>query len=484
MNPKRVVLTAGWIGALLLAWQSGPWNKHSGGESTSFGSHDANFHMHQPLHDGGKVSMVGQFHLELVSSKDGSHRLWLSNAFRQEMDPTGFEGRLVIDRGSQPPIEAEFKRVDRGKQLVARSIPLKGQMWLRINGRLGDRAKFDGVKFFWDFDPDAFRLPTPLGLDSMVPLPADNYPTAEKVALGRDLFFDPLLSADRSVACATCHRPEYAFAEPRPITQGIAGRVGRRNTPTLLNSAYLSSLFWDGRSRSLEAQAVEPILNHAEMGFEDEQSVLDRLTPKYGRRTQTVLGTPLSLSSVAMALASFERTLLSGDSNFDRFEAGQKDAISPAARNGRSLFFGKAGCGTCHLPPLFTDFVFHNLGIGWRGSDHGDRGRFEVTRKREDLGAFKTPSLRDVTRTAPYMHDGSVATLRGVIDFYKSGGHANPALDPLIKPLDLTATEIDELLAFLGTLEGRSYDSSRKHSNSAAAAAATTVTDPNSRGNE
>ena len=327
---------------------------------------------------------------------------------------------------------------------------------MSVTGNLGRQVTFDGVEFFWDYDPD-FDLDTPLGLDPMVPVPGHNQLSDERVALGRDLFFDPLLSADKSVSCATCHRPEYAFAEPKAVAEGISGRTGRRNTPSVLNSVYLTSLFWDGRAESLEEQAVGPILAHAEMGITDVSALVSDLESKYGDRVRAAYNRPVSLHTIGMALASFERTLLSGDSDFDRFEAGNRTAISEAAHRGRGLFFGKAHCGNCHVPPLFTDLAFHNLGVGWKESGPADVGRFEATGDPKHRGAFKTPSLRDVAQTAPYMHDGSLPTLRSVVEFYNNGCRPNPGVSPHVGPLKLTGSEIDELVAFLKTLSGRSY---------------------------
>ncbi len=398
--------------------------------------------------------MAGQFHLELVSQADGTHRLWVSNAHRQELDPTEFTGRLHIQPEYGESVEVDFATADDGTSLQAVTPPLSGQVWLSVTGRLGQTADFDRVPFFWDYDPD-FDLQIPLGLDPMIPVPSENPLTDGKVALGRELFFDPLLSVDGSVSCATCHQPEFAFAEPRAITRGVQDRPGRRNTPSVLNSAYLSSLFWDGRAASLEEQAVAPIIAHEEMGIADVASLLEKLKEPYGDRIQAEFERPLSLHTIAMAIASYERTLLSGDSDFDRFEDGDQDAISEVAHRGRSLFFGKARCGNCHVPPLFTDLAFHNLGVGWSETDASDVGRFEATGKEEHRGAFKTPSLRDVSRTAPYMHDGSLPTLRAVVEFYNKGCRPNPGVSQIVGPLNLTNTEMDELVEFLHTLDGR-----------------------------
>jgi len=457
MKPRHLLCAALWIGALWIAWRTDPWGGRAADDPADRLAHDDSFHMHDPLHPGGKVSMVDQFHLELESRAGGEHRLWISNAFRQEIDPAGFEGSLTVEPVGLPASVAPFTRPGRGKELSAHSVPLEGQVWLTVDGRLGSGVRFDGVAFFWDFGPASVDLSAPLGLDPMVPSPADNPLSAAKVELGRSLFFDPRLSADGSTSCATCHRPEHAFTEPRAVARGIEQRTGRRNTNSVLNSAYQRALFWDGRSASLEDQALEPILSHAEMGVEDLEALVERLEPAYGERVLSAFGEPLSPRTIAMSLASFERTLLSGDSDFDRYESGQRDAISPTAQRGRAVFFGKARCGSCHVPPLFTDFEYHNLGVGWLGPERGDRGRYEVTGDPEDLSAFRTPSLRDVSRTGPYMHDGSVATLREVVEFYDRGCGPNDALDRVIGPLGLSAAEIDGVVAFLETLEGRSY---------------------------
>ena len=455
---KQTVLTIIWAGAVLIALRSGPWSEipQETHDISTTPDHASMYHMHQPLHSGGKVGMDGQFHLELLSRKDGTHRLWISNAFRQEIDPAGFAGTVTIKSEGQPDIKASFQQVGRTRELVAATDPIEGQAWLTIKGSLGQLKQFKGTQFFWDYSPNRSTLSVPLGLDSMVPQPASNETSIEKAALGRDLFFETQLSANNSLSCASCHRPEHAFAEPRRVAQGIHAQPGDRNTPSVLNSAYYPVLFWDGRRNSLEAQAIEPLLSPTEMGMTDEATIVSRLTSSYGNRFRDVMDSPISLESVAQALACYQRTLFSGNSAFDRFESGQRDAINTAAQRGRSLFFGKAGCGSCHVPPLFTDFDYHNLGVGWEGADAGDRGRFGVTNDPKDLGSFRTPSLRDVSRTAPYMHDGNIPTLRSVVEFYSAGGNANKHLDPQIQPLRLKTNEIDDLVAFLKSLDGDS----------------------------
>lgn len=461
---QQAVATIAWAVALYLAWSAGTWNRKRATPNMRPELHDSTFHMHQPLHDGGKVTMQGQFHLELISEPDGTHRVWLSNAFRQEMDPAGFAGELTIERVDGEVQRARLEQVGRTRELLAKTAPLQGQAWITIRGNLGEVVNFDGVKLFWDYERESLGLRGRLGLDPMIPRSLHNPLTSAKVELGRELFFDRRLSADGTISCASCHQPEHAFAEGKPTTIGIAGRRGRRNTPTVLNAVYVRRFFWDGRGESLDEQARGPILSPDEMGNEDETSVVTRLQPIYGVRMREAFGEPTSLDTISKAVACFERTLLSGDSDFDRYEAGSRDAISPAAQRGRTLFFGKGGCVNCHIPPLFADDGFHNLGVGWTEEEPaGDLGRYEVTNDWQDRGAFKTPTLRDVNRTAPYMHDGSLATLKEVVSFYNQGGKSNPTLDPLIKPLRLEPSEIDDLVEFLKTLDGRFVTPSRSH---------------------
>ena len=454
MKAVQVLYLVLWIGVGVYVWHSGPWSHVAQGPDETPDAHSAMFHMHRPLHDGGKVAMVGQYHLELVSNLDGTHRLWVSNAVREELNVENFEGTLRIEPEVGDPTEIVLSSTDSALELVASSTPLSGQVWISVTGHLGSVAAFDDVRFFWDYAPD-FNQKTPLGLDPMIPIPGDNQLTDARVELGRALFFDPLLSVDGTVSCASCHRPEYAYAEPLKLAKGVSGRIGRRNTPTVLNTAYLTSLFWDGRASSLEEQAVAPIVAHAEMGIADVTALTRTLEPKYGSQMREAFGRPLSLHAIGMAIASFERTLLSGDSDFDRFEAGQTDAISIDAHRGRSLFFGRAHCGDCHTPPLFTDLAFHNLGVGWTDSGPSDAGRFEATGDLQHRGAFKTPSLRDVVLTAPYMHDGSIPTLGKVVEFYNAGCRPNPSVSPHVGPLGLNERERADLVAFLETLNGR-----------------------------
>lgn len=274
-------------------------------------------------------------------------------------------------------------------------------------------------------------LRPPLGLDLYMPVPEANPLTAQKIALGRKLFFDKRLSLDRTVACASCHDPKRAFSDGRVVARGIHGAEGTRNAPAIVNRGYGRTFFWDGRAKSLEQQALEPILNPKELGMTEAE---------VERRTG------LKIAEVTAALASYVRTIRSGDSRFDRYAAGRPDAMSAVEKRGLEIFRGKARCILCHAGPNFTDESFHNTGIAWRGGTLADAGAGE--------GSFKVPTLREVARTAPYMHDGSLATLEDVIDYYDRGGNANPGLDPDVRRLNLAAEEKRALAAFLKSLSG------------------------------
>jgi cytochrome c peroxidase len=299
-------------------------------------------------------------------------------------------------------------------------------------------------------------LHVPAGLSVILPVPADSPLTAERVALGRRLFFEPRLSKDNRLSCASCHRPERAFADGRPVAVGAGRRAGRRNAPSLLNRAYASTLFWDGRAASLEEQALAPMISDVELANTyDEIERRLRADAGYVAAFREAFGPgDITRVRIAQALASFQRTLLSGGSPVDRYELlGESGALTPAAARGRALFRGRARCQFCHDGPLFTDERFHNTGVSW-GRQPLDLGRFEVTGLDHDRGAFRTPSLRDIARTAPYMHDGSMATLAEVVAFYDRGGNANPHLDGLLRPLHLTLRERRDLVAFLEALTG------------------------------
>lgn len=292
----------------------------------------------------------------------------------------------------------------------------------------------------------------PAGLPRDRPVPKENPLTEKKVALGRKLFFDPVLSSDRTVACASCHDPAHGFAGKEPRAVGVGGKKGLRNAPSLLNRTYGKALFWDGRETSLEAQALKPIVDPLEMNA-DLAAVVQRLAGdrEYAARFRDAFGGEPNEERLAQALASFQRTLLLGGSRVDRFRAGDVAALNAQEKHGLWLWESKGKCWKCHNGPNFTDEDFHNTGVGW-GREPADLGRFKVTGKDEDRGKFKTPTLRGVALTPPYMHDGSIATLEEVIEFYDRGGEKNPHLDAAMQPLDLTAEDKKSLVAFLKAL--------------------------------
>ena len=298
-------------------------------------------------------------------------------------------------------------------------------------------------------------LDPPLGLDAYMPIPKANPLTAEKAALGRRLFSDPILSADQSIACSSCHDPERAFTDDRPKAVGVFGRVGPRRVPKLVNRGYGRSFFWDGRIPSLEEQVLEPVVNELEMDLSlAEAETRLRADTRYAAEFMAVFGQAPDRDALANALASYVRTILSGDSRYDRYVAGKADALNEQERLGLEVFRTKGNCVTCHLGPNLTDERFHNTGVGYQDGQFADDGRFLVTGRSRDRGAFKTPTLRDVALTAPYMHDGSLETLERVIEDYDRGGTPNAHLDPEIRELNLSDGEKDALAAFLRTLNG------------------------------
>ena len=299
-------------------------------------------------------------------------------------------------------------------------------------------------------------LPGGLAALPAVPIPADNPQSAAKIELGKKLFFDTRLSLDRASSCATCHSPEKAFADGLPRAKGFKGVTLPRNSPTVLNAAYNSAQFWDGRAATLDEQCKGPLLAPAEMNMLDEKHLVDRLAsiPGYRHDFQTIFGGSPSLDSVTRAVAAFERTLVTPDSRFDRYAKGDKSALSDAEKRGLILFIGKAACSECHNGPNFTDNKYHNLGIAPAHGNPDDVGRFAVTKNPDDRNAFKTPTLRNIALTAPYMHDGSSATLEEVVDLYDRGGGDAPNKSKLIYKLDLTTQEKADLVAFMKSLSG------------------------------
>lgn len=309
----------------------------------------------------------------------------------------------------------------------------------------------------------ALEIAAPLGLPP-VPVPADNPATVETIALGRRLYYDPMLSLDGTISCASCHDPGKGFSDGRQFSTGVGNKTGTRNSPTVFNAAYFEAQFWDGRSPSLEKQAEGPVQNPVEMAH-TLKGVEERLNKNasYQAEFARAFGPgPITYEMVEKAIASFERTVVSGNSPFDRFYyGGDKKALSPAAQRGLKVFTDarKGNCAACHTIgaqyALFTDNKFHNVGVGVKGGQVLDKGRYDVTKNEAETGAFKTPSLRNIALTAPYFHDGSRQTLKEVIDFYIGGANSNPHLDQQIHALDfLTGQERADLEEFLMSLTG------------------------------
>ena len=301
----------------------------------------------------------------------------------------------------------------------------------------------------------------PRGIHQPLKVPAANPLTTTKVALGRRLFSSPTLSRTSDVSCATCHDPARAFSDARTIAVGIAGRTGIRHSPALINRGFGESFFWDGRALSLEAQVVMPIADPNEMDFSVAGAVTRlQSDPAYVRDFAAVFGQPVNARDLAYALASFVRSIVSGDSRVDRYLDGDNAALSATEVQGLHVFRGAGLCTTCHKGGNFTDEAFHNTGIAWvpdnstAGGRLADRGRAAVTSLPADEGAFRTPTLREISRTAPYMHDGSLPTLEAVVEFYAMGGRANPNLDPDLMELRLASADKSALVVFLKALNG------------------------------
>jgi len=284
------------------------------------------------------------------------------------------------------------------------------------------------------------------------PIPADNLPTANRIALGKKLFFDPILSRDSTISCGTCHNESKAFSDGLPKSKGIAGQTALRNAPSLINCAYLPNTMRDGGVPTLEQQVLAPISNPLEMGA-DVNNVVARLVahPEYPALFRHAYGKPPSVYTLTRAIACYERTLLGTYSRYDRYLYDHDaSALTPSERRGLLLFFGERGeCFHCHGEYTFTDNSFKNIGLYL---NYPDSGRARITLKAEDVGKFRVPSLRNVARTAPYMHDGSLPTLEAVIEHYNSGGKAHSNKSGLLKPMHLTPEEKLDLVAFLKSL--------------------------------
>ncbi len=302
----------------------------------------------------------------------------------------------------------------------------------------------------------AVALPkVPLGLPPLPPTP-DNPLTAEKVELGKLLYFDKRVSKDGTVSCATCHDPKMAWAEHTPTSEGISHQKGGRNAPTVINAAYATSQFWDGRAKTLEEQATGPVENPIEMGFKME-AVVDAFSkiPEYQERFQKVFGTGVTKDGFAKAIAAFERTVLSGDSPYDRFAQGNQSALTDAQKHGWELF--RNNCSTCHTPPLFSNYKFFNAGVGM-DKPNPDEGRKRVTGKDRDLGKFRVPALRNVADIYPYFHDGSAVTLENAVALMASGGKDNPNLSEMLKSVrdaNLGPQDQKDLVELLKALSGK-----------------------------
>lgn len=306
----------------------------------------------------------------------------------------------------------------------------------------------------------SYPLAIPLGLEAIDGyIPSDNPLTPEKVELGRLLFFDKRLSKDNTIACASCHLPTVAFTDGQQVSSGIRRQQGGRSAPASINRLYSKGQFWDGRAATLEEQSIGPFINPIEHGFANYDEMLEKMKKieGYKKHFKKVFGTDITIDGVGKAIASFQRTILSGNSPADQFDmGGNEKALSPAAQRGLSLFREKARCTKCHSGFNFTDEKFHNLGIGW-DNNTVDLGRYMVTKNPQEIGAFKTPTLREIPRTAPYMHDGRFGTLEDVVNFYNQGGIENPHRDELIIPLKLTDQEKHDLVEFLQSLKGEGW---------------------------
>jgi cytochrome c peroxidase len=341
-----------------------------------------------------------------------------------------------------------------------------------------------------EYDPKAiqdepYEVTVPLGLQPLTGIiPAWNPMTKGKVELGKQLYFDQRISKDATISCASCHDPAKGWTDNAKFSTGIKGQVGGRSAPTVLNTVYGRTMFWDGRAPSLEAQAQGPVQNKIEMGDQSYKEIIERLREISGYREQfkKVFGTDVTLDGMAKAIAAFERTALSGNSAFDKYYYGDPDNaetfkhLTESQKRGMVLFglrlkdedpfkvdaslLAKAKCTACHAGSNFSDENFHNIGVGYeeKAGKFADIGRWEISptgaKNFAEKGAFKTPTIRDITRTGPYMHDGSEKTLEAVVEYYNKGGNKNPALDPNMVPLNLTDPEKADIVAFMKAVTG------------------------------
>jgi cytochrome c peroxidase len=309
-------------------------------------------------------------------------------------------------------------------------------------------------------EPGPYELTFPLGLDAeSAIIPEDNPVTEEKLKLGKRLFFETSISVDHSISCASCHVPENGFADPNQFSSGVEGKKGGRQSPPAFNRIFTLRQFWDGRAATLEEQALGPLQNPIEMAMPDMETVVKRLQedPEYVALFKTAFPPEggVTADHIANSIATFERSILAGNSPFDRFQAGDKSAMSESAQRGYEIFKdeNRGNCETCHVGFNFSDENYYNLGVGM-DAKKPDLGRYAVQKLEGYQGAFKTPTLRQITQSAPYMHDGSQRTLEEVVDFYNKGGHANKWLNSKVKKLNLSKQDQKDLVEFLKALTG------------------------------
>lgn len=308
----------------------------------------------------------------------------------------------------------------------------------------------------------AYQLQAPLGLDlqaASFSVPQENPLTEAKIKLGKRLYFEKALSFDNTLSCASCHVPDKGFADPNQFSIGVNGKKGGRQAPAIINRAFSRKQFWDGRAASLEEQALGPMMNPLEMAHPDIKSVISRLERSAAyvaefKEAFPAEGGVINDVTISRAIASFERTIMSGNSPYDRYtQLNDQQALSESAKRGYHLFLGKANCASCHVGFNFTDESYHNLGLG-ADAKKPDLGRYTISKLEGHQGAFKTPTLREIASTAPYMNDGSLKTLEEVVEFYDKGCRNNKWLSAKIKPLGLTAQEKQDLVEFLKALSG------------------------------
>ena len=411
-------------------------------------------------------------------------------AARAAQDPTakspGIPEAARESQATKRSLEAGLGRTDISPKVEAAQLAPHGALAMDAQlRRLAALAQApDGKDGFARADPAMLAFVVPKG----------NETTPERVELGRKLYFDPRLSADGTVACATCHDASRGFTDQRPTSEGVGNQLGQRNAPTVMNALFLQTQFLDGRSRTLEDQAQLPITNPIEMGMKDGATAVAAIAgdPEYQRLFQAAYGRQPNFDDTARAIAAFERTLVFLDSPFMRWVAGDRKALTAEQQRGFELFNGKARCVSCHQlspsNPIGSDGRFHNIGVSARTqnfeamakqalallgtegrdeeavdrlaieSDLSELGRFMVSKDRSDIGAFKTSQLTNVGITAPYMHDGSMRTLWDVMDHYNRGGEANPFLDGGIEPLALSEEELDAVVAFMFALTDVRFD--------------------------